>query len=132
MLGVKFDTYERSITAGVESTSQQTGFSSIGAAISLAPEDFVNSGGTATFEAVIETTNAADSAEIRLFNITTESVVSGSVLSTANLIPTLVSASVTLASGVNLYEAQLRLQTTGSPNIATCKQAQLKIDWFQT
>jgi hypothetical protein len=131
MLGVKYESYERSITAGVEST-QQTGFSSIGTAIPLNPADFVNSGGTASFKAVLETTDAADAAEIRLFNLTTLSAVVGSVLSTTSLTPVLVSASVTLASGVNLYEAQLRLQTTGSPNRATCKQAQLEISWFQT
>jgi len=64
--------------------------------------------------------------------VTAAAVVASSTLSTTSLIPVLVSALVTLpVSGANLYEAQLRLQTTGTPNRATCKQAQLIVDWLQ-
>lgn len=131
VLGAKSDTYERSIVSGVESTDQ-TGFVSVG----LAPLDlsnFVNIQ-SITLQVVLETTNVADPAEIRLFNLTTAAVVASSTLQSTSLTPELLTADVTasLAAGANLYEAQLRLVNTGSPNRASCKQAQLLIDWVQT
>jgi hypothetical protein len=128
MIGAKSDTYERSLVAGIE-TVGVTGFQAIGGTVFLNPRDFPN--GTATWKAAISTTNAADAAEIRLYNLTLGSAVGGSTLSTTALTPTVVSSSVTLATGDNLYEAQLRLQTTGSPNQASCRQAQVAIDWVQ-
>lgn len=128
MVGAKTDTYERSLVAGIE-TVGVTGFQAIGGTVALNPDDFLN--GSATWKAVISTTDGADAAEIRLYNLTLGTAVAGSTLSTTALTPTEVSAGVTLASGSNLYEAQLRLQTTGSPNQATCVQAQVAIDWMQ-
>lgn len=122
------DRYERSVVANTADTDQ-TGFVTIGATY-IDTGDFVNLNGV-TWEAIIETTNAADAAEIRLYNVTTAAVVASSTLSTTNLTPTLVSAAITLDSGPNLYEAQLRLQTTGAPNRATCKQARVILEWFQ-
>jgi hypothetical protein len=130
MLGAKYDVYERSIVAGEESVSV-TGFESIGASALIDPSNFPNSNGQATWTAVIETSDILDSAEIRLFNVTLGAPVAGSTLSAASLTPTVVTSTVTLASGPNLYEAQLRLATTGAPNQATCRQAQLAINWFQ-
>lgn len=128
MIGAKADKYERTIVAASEDTDQ-TGFVSIGSTV-IAPEDYPNTT-SVLWQAIIETTLGADQAEIRLYNVTTASVVGSSTLSTANLTPTPVSATVSLAAGVNVYEAQLRLQTTGTPNRATCKQAQLIINWMQ-
>lgn len=131
ILGAKTDRYERTLVGGVEDTDQ-TGFVTIGSTV-LDLDNFVNlPGGQVTWQAILETTDILDSAEIRLFNITGAAVVAGSVLSTASLTPVLVSTLLTLpVSGPNLYEAQLRLQTTGAPNRATCKQAQLIVDWLQ-
>jgi len=128
ILGAKRDKYERTLVASVENTDQ-TGFVTIGSTV-INPSDLVNIS-QVTWEAVIETNNGADAAEVRLVNVTLGSVVVGSTLNTTSLTPVLVSATVTLASGANLYEAQLRLATTGAPNLATCKQAQLIIDWLQ-
>ena len=128
MLTKARDVYERTIVGGVEDTDL-TGFVSIGTTV-LTPAQFVNIS-TVTWQAIIETTNAADAAEIRLFNVTTLTVVASSTLSTTGTTPTVVSSTITLASGTNVYEAQLRLMTTGTPNRATCKQAQILIDWFQ-
>jgi hypothetical protein len=128
MLGAKRDRYERSIVASLEST-EQTGFTAIGSTV-IDLADFVNVS-LVTWQAIIETTNAADAAEIRLFNVTTSTTVASSTLNTVSLSPVLVSANVTLAAGANLYEAQLRLTTTGTPNRATCKQAQLIVSWLQ-
>lgn len=130
VLSARPDLYERSIVSGVESTDQ-TGFVSIGLAY-LDLGSFLNIQ-TITFQAVLETTDVADAAEIRLFNITTAAVVASSTLQSTSLTPALVTADLTssLAVGANLYEAQLRLVSTGSPNRASCKQAQLLIDWVQ-
>jgi len=130
MLGAKYDIYERSIVAGEESVDV-IGFQSIGVSCLVDPANFPNCSSLATWSAVIETTDALDAAEIRLFNLTLGSAVSSSTLSTVNLTPTVVSSSVSLASGPNLYEAQLRMATTGAPNQATCRQAQLSISWLQ-
>lgn len=130
MLGAKYDIYERSIVAGEESV-ELTGFQSVGSSCLVDPANFPNSDGLATWMAVIETTDALDAAEVRLFNLTLGSAVAGSTLSTTSLSPAVVSSTVTLASGPNLYEAQLRLATTGTPNQATCRQAQLAITWLQ-
>lgn len=128
MLGHKTDRYERTLVGGVEDTDQ-TGFVSIGSTV-LDIANFTNVA-TVTWQAVLETTNAADAAEIRLFDVTGAAIVGASTLSTVSLTPVLVSATITLPPGSNLYEVQLRLQTTGTPNRATCKQAQLIIDWLQ-
>lgn len=128
ILGAKSDVYERSLVAGIE-TAGNTGFQAIGGSAMLDPANFSN--GSTTWSSVISTTNAADAAEVRLYNLTLGSVVAGSVLSTTSLTPAVVSGAVTLAPGPNLYEAQLRLQTTGAPNQATCRQAQVTINWLQ-
>lgn len=129
VIDASLDRYERSVVASAESTDQ-LGFVAIGAT-AIDPSDYPNLSNV-IWQALIETSNAADSAEIRLFNVTTASVVASTTLSTTSLTPVLVQFSgVTLASGVNIYEAQLRLTTTGSPNRATCKQAQLILEWFQ-
>lgn len=129
-VGTKSDLYERTLVGGVEST-QQTSFVTVGTTY-LDLSNFVNIQ-SATFQVVIETTDAADAAEIQLFNVTTGAVVASSILQSTSLTPEAVSATVTgsLAAGANIYEAQLRLATTGSPNRATCKQAQILIDWVQ-
>lgn len=128
MIGCKKDIYERTIVAATEDTNL-TGFSTIGST-AINPSDYPNTTLT-TWQAILETTLSADAAEIRLFNVTTSLVVTGSVLSTTSLTPVLVSSTITLASGLNIYEAQLRLQTTGDPDRATCKQAQVIINWLQ-
>ena len=123
-----FDRYERTVVASAEDTDA-TGFVTIGATY-LNPANFPNLVGV-TWQAILETTDGGDAAEARLFNVTTATVVASSVVSTTSLTPVVVSAAITLTAGNNLYEAQLRLQTTGSPNRATCKQAQLILEWFQ-
>lgn len=128
MVSLVRDIYERTIVAAVEDTDQ-TGFTAVGST-ALNPSDYLNTF-TTTWQAIVETTNVLDAAEIRLYNVTTAAVVASSTLSSASLTPTLVTASITLAAGLNIYEAQLRCQTTGAPNRATVKQAQIIISWYQ-
>ncbi len=129
LVGAKYDRYERNLVAGVENV-QVIGFQSIGSSALLDPADFPNS--VFDWRVVIETTDGLDAAEIRLFNVTLGSAVAGTTLSTVNLIPThLQTLGITLELGPNLYSAQLWLQTTGSPNVATCRQAQILAKWMQ-
>lgn len=127
--GAKVMREERSLLAGVESVGS-LGFQAVGG-VSVNSADFPNLL-SVQFRGLIQTTNPSDTAEIRLFNSTTSSVVAGTVLSTSNTTPTLVSAAVTLAVGLNNYEAQVRLTVIGDPNRVGCKQAQLILNWLQT
>lgn len=129
-LGVKTDFYERTLVGGVEST-QQTSFVDIGTT-TLDLSNFVNIQ-KVTFQAVVETTSVLDPVEVRLYNVTTSTVVASSTIQSTSLVPASVSADVTgsFPAGLNVYVAQLRLTNTGSPERATCKQAQLVVDWVQ-
>lgn len=129
MLGAKRDSYERSIVATVEDTNQQLGYTTIGSTV-INSNDYPNTL-SVQWQAIIETTDAGDAAQIQLYNVTTSTLVTGSQLSTTSLTPTLVTATITLAAGQNIYEAQLRLVTTGDPHRATCKQAQVVVNWLQ-
>ncbi len=122
------DVYERTLVGGVEDTDS-TGFQTIGST-AIDTGSYPNTL-SVSWQALIETTSALDAVEIRLYNVTTAAVIAGSVLSSTSLTPVLVSASISLTSGLNIYEAQLRLQSTGTPNRATCKQAQVVISWLQ-
>jgi hypothetical protein len=117
LLGSKREIYEQSILAGVTSTDS-VGFVTVGA-ISITPANYPNLD-SVTWEAIVETTNAYDTAEVRLFNVTTGSQVAGTVLSTASLTPALLTSSITLASGANTYEAQVRLTTDFWKTVTGC------------
>ncbi|MBX3131647.1 MAG: hypothetical protein KF718_33330 [Polyangiaceae bacterium] len=80
-----------------------------------------------SFEAVLEVTDAADTAELRLFDLVAEEALV--TLSASSLSPAHVASSVALAPGKRIYEAQLRLASDGDGNIATCKSARLRIDF---
>ena len=119
---------ESSLVAGIE-TATTTGFVTIGATSidpDVPPRPNVSQ---IEFKAIIQTDNAADSAEIELYNVTTASSVN--TASTASTNPVEVSFTFTPTAGLNIYEARLRLVTTGAPNTATCKQARVVFDWVQ-
>jgi len=83
---------------------------------------------TYTFENIVEA-SSSQTAEIRLYNLTDGSVVSGSTLSTSSNTPAYISVNITPASGSKIYEVQLRI-TNGSPSNtdgAICKSSRLKI-----
>lgn len=108
-------------------TAQTTGWQVL-SAFEFNPLDY-DGYTTIEFRALIETTNASDAVEIRLFNIDTASVVVGSTLSTANTTTTLASADITnqIDTSSSIYEVQLRLANTGSPNSALCKRAEIRV-----
>lgn len=130
LIGARRMREERTLVGTAATTPVQAGFTSIGAAyVDLG--EFPNLLAV-TWRAVIETTNALDACEVRLFNATTLAVVGSSLKSSASLVPAIVAENaITLAAGANIYEAQIRLATTGAPNLATCKQAQLIFHWLQ-
>lgn len=130
ILGGKHDFYERSIVSGFQSTDLTT-WTRIGSVI-VDPATLINVNPDVLWGAVAETTNAADPAQIRLFNVTTSSVVAGSTLNFSSTTSSLQQTFINLAVGNNIYEAQLRLTVTGSPNRAICTQAQVVIAWFES
>lgn len=129
VLGAKQNVYERTILGGLASTDQ-TGYVALGT-VDFDPSVFVNIR-SITFQAIVETTDSLSPAEVRLYNYTAASQVAGSVLQTTSLGPALVSASVTLPAGSNIYEAQLRLTGAGTSDRVSCKQARLLVDWVQS
>ncbi len=126
--GAKIVQSTQPILAGMGSTDQ-TGYQAIGG-LAIDPTTFPNLR-SVTLEVLLETSNAADTASFRLQNVTTSSTVGSSTLTTTALTPTPLSATISLASGVNVYEGQIKL-STGSPNRATCKEARLIVTWLQT
>jgi hypothetical protein len=130
ILGGKHDFYERSIVIGVQSTDLTT-WTRIGSVI-VDPATLINVNPDVIWGAVAETTDAADPAQVRLFNVTTSSVVAGSTLNFSSTTSSMQQTFIALAAGNNIYEAQLRLTVTGSPNRAICTQAQIIIAWFES
>ena len=120
---------ERTLVGGAASTDLTT-WVMIGA-ISIDPADFLNISNTASWRVAAFTTDAADPTEVRLFNVTAASVVAGSTLNFDNLLPIQKTASISLVAGANVYEAQMRLSVTGSPNLAVCTQALFILDSYQ-
>ncbi len=121
--------------AGTQQTDQ-TQFTSIGSfefafsgADSMAPP--LSTTYQAYFESLVETTNSLCVAEIRLYNVSTAAIVTNSMqymsgtsltrLKTGNL-------TGSFATGLNLYDVQLRL-TTASVGVAICKSAKLRVYW---
>lgn len=128
LLGSSNYRYERSALAGIGSTDQ-TSFVSVGA-VALNPDEYPNLQ-YSLWSVILETTNVSDSAEIRLFNLTTASLVASSILTTTSTSPIHVFSPINLASGLNVYEAQLRLTGAGAPDRATCKQAVILLSGVQ-
>ena len=86
-------------------------------------------------EAIMETTNASNTHEVQLFNITTSSPVStplGSISLTPELkIDTLVSPG-DLAAGANVYEIQHRMVSGTGPDEVTLSSAHLRVVYSLT
>lgn len=125
--------------AGVAGTQQvdQAVFQGVGAFEfnPSGPETMAPSGSstyTAYFQPIVEVYPTGSIAEIRLYNITTNAVVTDSTLTGSSLIPQrLRSLNLysSLATGSNVYEIQMRLQSAGGSNRATCKGAKLFVTW---
>jgi hypothetical protein len=109
-----------------EDNTQLTGFQRVSGEV-FNPDRWP-AGARFIFEAVLETSDVLDSAEVRLFNVTTAGTVL--TLSTASLTPVVVSQTLTspadLAAGANIYDVLIRLATTGAPNVATIGSAHLR------
>lgn len=115
----------RTLLAGNQSTDLLT-FQTIGGIALSAGESTTFA--TATWRVVAQTSDGADACEVRLFDVTAAAAVAGSTLSFTNdTAPAEQSASVSLASGARVYEVQMRLATTGSPNRAVALHAQIEV-----
>lgn len=80
------------------------------------------------FEGIFEATSG-QTAELRLYNVTDGSPVSGSTLTTSSTSSDYQFAGITLASGAKIYEAQIRI-TNGSPGSGDgviCSNAKIRI-----
>ncbi len=110
------------LVSGVQSTSQTTWTVMGGVTLTAAEStDLV----AADFKVTAFTTETADNAQVRLFNVTTAAVVTSSTLTWTEEESTEKTAAIALPSGVNTYEVQAQLATTGDPNRAVVVHARL-------
>lgn len=94
---------------------------------------------TVKFRCILETTNGTVAATADLFDTAdslatgSPTVVTGSQVTSTALVASMVEATVTAAfagfSGAGVFETRLWIATTGGGNTATCKSAQLIVEW---
>lgn len=124
------------IVAGIQQVDQAI-FQGIGAFEfnPNGPETMAPSGSTtytAYFQPIVEVYPTGTIAEVRLYNVTTNTVVTDSTLTGSSLSPQRLRSlnlSGSLTSGSNVYEMQMRLHVAGGSNRATCKGAKLFVTW---
>lgn len=126
-------TYRHGITTAIlplvaaERSTLLTGFELVGG--DVVNPDLYPPGTSFVWETVLETSNAADSAQVRLYNATTLATIV--TLSTASLTPVVLSQTLTspadLAAGANIYNVLIDLATTGDPNVATITSSHLRV-----
>jgi hypothetical protein len=107
------------ILSGLQKTDS-TSFVGVGA-VRLNESNFP-SYTVATFQAVFEVASGY-TAEVRLYNLTDDTTVSGSVLSTTSTSSVVLEGTLTLPSGQKDYEVQLRVTAGGG--FATCTGARI-------
>ena len=112
------------LAKGDQNTSDTGGYTRIGAEpidTSTYPANAVW-----TCNAILETTNAANAAQFRLYNYTDSSSVG--TLSTTSTTPSLqTSSALTIPSGTKLYFAQLQMGAGAAPDRVTCCHAELVV-----
>lgn len=114
------------LVGGLEAT-QLLGFTTRGT-VSIDTADYPNLL-SATLKVVLETTDADDPAQMRLFNYTTTSTIA--TLTTPGAVgPKFLSSAITLTSGANIYQAQSRLTVSGAPTAANLWSAWIEILWL--
>jgi len=88
---------------------------------------------SAFFRPIVEVYPTGSVVETRLYNVTANSVVTNSLLSSSAMTVTRLSSrdlTGSLANGTNLYTMQMRLQSGGQNVFATAKGASLFVTWF--
>ena len=110
-----------SILSGIE-THDLDGWKTVGI-VEINSTEFT---GTATLEAVLYTSDGYADGYARLYNPTTMTQI-GSDLTTTNNLPTLLSSVITLTTGSNLYELQIRVEQDGTDEFVSCGMGRIKI-----
>jgi hypothetical protein len=123
----------RDITAVSTTTStQSTAFSRVGM-FEFNPALITSAGGgnrTINMRVIAETTGPA--AEVRLYNVSTNTPVTGSLMSTTSLTPTLLTSpdlSAVLSAGSAIYEIQMRKTGGSAFDTVNLGYASLRISW---
>lgn len=123
------ETVTHPIVSGVV-TNDSNAWTDIGI-VEIDPGEYVFN--TATFEVLLSSTDGYTMdgylvAEARLYNLTTQAQVGMDMISESNLAE-LVTQTITLDSGSNLYAVQLRLsEDGGDTDFATCSMARIKLE----
>jgi hypothetical protein len=91
-------------------------------------DDFL---GSATFETILFTSNTSADGYARLYNATTQSVI-GNYLETNSDEPVLLSESIVLDNGSNLYEIQIKIDSETSSDFISCGMGRIRVDGYNT
>lgn len=79
---------------------------------------------------ILETTDVANNADVRVYNVTTSSVLGADpLLTTTSLTPVRLSTVIVPTAGGNLYELQMRMRVGLAPDQVTCSNAFVLISW---
>jgi hypothetical protein len=110
-----------SILSGIE-THDLDGWKTVGI-VEINSTEFT---GTASLETVLYTSDGYADGYARLYNTTTMTQI-GSELTTTNNLPILLSSAITLTTGSNLYELQIRVEQDGADEFVSCGMGRVKI-----
>jgi hypothetical protein len=117
LTGIQFIT----VFSGVE-THDLDGWKTIGAVGITSTE----ATGTASLEAILYTSDGVSDGYARLYNTTTMEQI-GSDLTTTDNLPTLLSSAITLTTGFNIYELQIKIEQDGTGEFVSCGMGRIKI-----
>jgi hypothetical protein len=109
------------VFSGVE-THDLDGWKTIGAVGITSTE----ATGTASLEAILYTSDGVSDGYARLYNTTTMEQI-GSDLTTTDNLPTLLSSAITLTTGFNIYELQIKIEQDGTGEFVSCGMGRIKI-----
>jgi hypothetical protein len=108
-----------SILSGIE-THDLDGWKTVGI-VEINSTEFT---GTTSLEVVLYTSDGYADGYARLYNTTTLAQIGA--LTTTNNLPTLLSTAITLTSGSNLYELQIRVEQDGTGEFVSCGMGRIK------
>ena len=111
-----------------ETSTSATGYVRIGS-LAFDKGNYVYS--SIILEGLLETTDVANAAQMRLYDVANAAVIGTDPLLTSTSLTAeyLYSADLTLPSGFTIYELQMKMGAGAAPDVVICTHAQLLMNW---